>query len=126
MTEEKYNTKDIRHIDEKSQEYIAKGNRMTEEIIIDVSNCSHKSNDDCMEMPICNEYGDLMGYQSCEAQTLCPYRSQKKIECLEQENKQMKSALEEIRDILVDWNNDVYNPQDLVNRMDEVLNDGRE
>ena len=99
---------------------------MTEEIIIDVSNCSHKRDDDCMEVPICNEYGDLMGYQSCEAQTLCPYRSQKKIECLEQENKQMKSALEEIRDILVDWNNDVYNPLDLVNRMDEVLNDSRE
>ena len=35
MTEEKYNTKDIRHIDEKNQEYIAKCNRMTEEIIID-------------------------------------------------------------------------------------------
>lgn len=33
MTEEKYNTKDIRHIDEKDQEYIAKGNRMTKELI---------------------------------------------------------------------------------------------
>lgn len=65
---------------------------MTEEIIIDVSNCSHKSDDDCMEVPICNEYGDLMGYQSCEAQTLCPYRSQKKIERLEQENKELKRA----------------------------------
>lgn len=31
MTKEKYNTKDIRHIDEKNQEYIAKCNRMTEE-----------------------------------------------------------------------------------------------
>lgn len=50
----------------------------------------------------------------------------KKCKRLEQENKQIKSALEEIRDILVDWNNDVYNPQDLVNRMDEVLNDSRE
>ena len=87
MTKEKYNTKDIRHIDEKNQEYIAEGNRMTEEIIIDVSGCPHKSDDDCMEVPICNEYGDLMGYQSCEAQTLCPYRSQKKIERLEQELK---------------------------------------
>ena len=66
---------------------------MTEEIIIDVSNCPHKSDDDCMEVPICNEYGDLMGYQSCEAQTLCPYRSQKKIERLEQENKELKEML---------------------------------
>ena len=31
MTEEKYNTKDIRHINEKNQEYIAEGNRMTED-----------------------------------------------------------------------------------------------
>ena len=42
---------------------------MTEEIIIDVDNCPHKRDDECMEVPICNEYGDLMGYQSCEAQT---------------------------------------------------------
>lgn len=67
---------------------------MTEEIIIDVSNCPHKSDDDCMGVPICNEYGDLMGYQSCEAQTLCPYRSQKKIERLEQENKELKKQIE--------------------------------
>lgn len=92
---------------------------MTEEIIIDVSNCPHKCDDDCMEVPICNEYGDLMGYQSCEAQTLCPYRSQKKIDRLEQENKELKeetlqwkqikdmannnkyrSALEEIKDVV--------------------------
>lgn len=33
MTEEKYNTKDIRHIDEKNQEYIAENNRMTKENI---------------------------------------------------------------------------------------------
>lgn len=78
---------------------------MTEEIMIDVSGCSHKSDDDCMEVPICNEYGDLMGYQSCEAQTLCPYRSQKKIERLEQENKQMKSVLEEIRDLCIHYEN---------------------
>lgn len=67
---------------------------MTEEIIIDVNGCPHKSDDDCMEVPICNEYGDLMGYQSCEAQTLCPYRSQKKIERLEQENKELKKQIE--------------------------------
>lgn len=47
-------------------------------------NCPSKiGEDDCMEMPICNEYGDLIGYQSCEAQQLCPYRSQIKIEKLE-------------------------------------------
>lgn len=69
---------------------------MTEEIIIDVSNCSHKIDDDCMEVPICNEYGDLMGYQSCEAQTLCPYRSQKKIERLEQlKNKYYQQTLDD-------------------------------
>ena len=67
---------------------------MTEEIIIDVNECPHKSDDDCMEVPICNEYGDLMGYQSCEAQTLCPYRSGKKIERLEQENKDLKKQIE--------------------------------
>lgn len=67
---------------------------MTEEIMIDVSNCPHKSDEDCMEVPICNEYGDLMGYQSCEAQTLCPYRSQKKIARLEQENKELRAKIE--------------------------------
>lgn len=67
---------------------------MAEEIMIDVSGCPHKSDDDCMEVPICNEYGDLMGYQSCEAQTLCPYRSQKKIERLEQENRELRKANE--------------------------------
>ena len=69
---------------------------MTEEIIINVSNCPHKMDDDCMEVPICNEYGDLMGYQSCEAQTLCPYRSQKKIERLEQlKNKYYQQTLDD-------------------------------
>lgn len=69
---------------------------MTEEITIDVSNCPHKSDDDCMEVPICNEYGDCMGYQSCEAQTLCPYRSQKKIEHLERlKNKYYQQTLDD-------------------------------
>ena len=88
---------------------------MTEEIIIDVNECPHKRDDDCMEVPICNEYGDLMGYQSCEAQTLCPYRSQKKIERLEQlKNKyyqqtlddeiQINNLLEEIQQIKQDRN----------------------
>ena len=69
---------------------------MTEEIIIDVNECPHKRDDECMEVPICNEYGDLMGYQSCEAQTLCPYRSQKKIERLEQlKNKYYQQTLDD-------------------------------
>lgn len=76
---------------------------MTEEIIIDVSNCSHKSDDDCMKVPICNEYGDLMGYQSCEAQTLCPYRSQKKIERLEQENKNLQAYKDVNEDFKKAW-----------------------
>lgn len=71
---------------------------MTEEIIIDVNECPHKSDDDCMEVPVCNEYGDLMGYQSCEAQTLCPYRSRKKIERLEQENKELKKEKSKLLD----------------------------
>ena len=88
---------------------------MTEEIIIDVSNCSRKRDDDCMEMPICNEYGDLMGYQSCEAQTLCPYRSQKKIERLEQENKELKEEIrfhnKENSNLLAERNANDYNGQ---------------
>ena len=88
---------------------------MAEEIIIDVSNCPRKRDDDCMEVPVCNEYGDLISYQSCEAQTLCPYRSQKKIERLEQlKNKyyqqtlddeiQIDNLLEEIQQIKQDRN----------------------
>lgn len=74
---------------------------MTEEIIIDVSGCSHKSDDDCMEVPICNEYGDLIGYQSCEAQTLCPYRSQKKIERLKQENQALRRTIKDVNIVAV-------------------------
>lgn len=117
---------------------------MTEEIIIDVSGCSHKRDDECMEVPICNEYGDLMGYQSCEAQTLCPYRSQKKIErleqekfaltqesqqksqtiCeLEQENEKYHKVLEEIRtylNILSSIDNDFPNTETYLRIQDKI------
>lgn len=45
---------------------------MTDKVIINdinvVSGCPNKSDDDCMAMPILNEYGDLLYYQSCQAQ----------------------------------------------------------
>ena len=90
---------------------------MTEEITIDVSNCPHKSDDDCMEVPICNEYGDLMGYQSCEAQTLCPYRSQKKIERLEQENKDLKKQIESDKGLITIGGKQQY---EYLQRIDEL------
>ena len=46
---------------------------------IDVSECPCKDYDKCLEAPILNEYCDLIDYQDCEPQTLCPYRSKTKI-----------------------------------------------
>lgn len=64
MTEEKYNTKDIRHINKKNQEYIAENNRMTEkiELTTEVLNCDYFNRNrgfncykgkNCMEAPDC-------------------------------------------------------------------------
>ena len=82
----------------------------------------------------CNEF-----QYNCAKNKNCYYKQLKR---LEQENKELKeqaqldgecidklieardmyrSALEEIREVLKDWDNHVYNPQDLVKRIDEVL-----
>ena len=58
---------------------------------IDVSECPCKDDDKCLEVPILNEYGDLIDYQDCEPQTLCPYRSKTKIQRLQEENEGLKS-----------------------------------
>lgn len=64
---------------------------------IDVSECPCKDDDKCLEVPILNEYGDLIDYQDCEPQTLCPYRLKTKIQRLQEENEKLYKALEEIR-----------------------------
>ena len=58
---------------------------------IDVSECPCKDDDKCLEVPILNEYGDLIDYQDCEPQTFCPYRSKTKIKRLQKENEGLKS-----------------------------------
>ncbi|MBQ3943261.1 MAG: hypothetical protein II669_02990 [Elusimicrobia bacterium] len=65
---------------------------MNETIIngIDVSECPCKDDDKCLEVPILNEYGDLIDYQDCELQTLCPYRLKTKIQRLQEENKRLQ------------------------------------
>ena len=60
---------------------------------IDVSECSCKDDDKCFEAPILNEYGDLIDYQDCESQTLCPYRSKIKIQRLQEENNILKQTI---------------------------------
>lgn len=60
-----------------------------EEIMIDISDCKIKHNDDCLAKPIYNEY-DIVGYNSCKAQTLCPYRTRKIIYFLRQENARLR------------------------------------
>lgn len=60
---------------------------------IDVSECPCKDDDKCLETPILNEYGDLIDYQDCEPQTLCPYRSKTKIQRLQEENNILKQTI---------------------------------
>ena len=111
------------------------GKGMTEEIIVDgvdISGCDNLYEKDDM---ICVDNGIE---ESCQGNN-CYYKQLKR---LEQENKELKeqaqldgecidklieardmyrSAVEEIREVLKDWDNHVYNPQDLVKRIDEVL-----
>lgn len=81
MTKEKYNTKDIKHIDEKSQEYIAKGNRMTE-----VLNCDYFNRN--------RGFNCYKGYNCTDKECYdCYYRQLKR---LEQKYKELKKAYDEI------------------------------
>lgn len=86
MTEEKYNTKDIRHIDEKNQKYIAEGNKMTEEIrpiCLYVETCLDRKEGtrDCAKCEHHLNYWTEVMIRDME----------KNINRLEQENKELKS-----------------------------------
>lgn len=86
---------------------------MTDKVIINdinvVSGCPNKSDDDCMAMPILNEYGDLLYYQSCQAQVACSYRLKQQLQCKEQELKQLKqkyyTSTTEVKEDLIQQNN---------------------
>lgn len=93
------------------------------EVIIDISECRDKCNDDCMAMPIVNEYGDLMYYQSCEAQTECPYRLKQKLQRLQSENDRYKQALEEIKEIAyrLRTKRDYTSPDEVNKDIDSIL-----
>ena len=70
---------------------------------IDVSECPCKDDDKCLEVPILNEYGDLIDYQDCELQTLCPYRLKTKIQRLQEENEDLKKKKDEYYLINLDY-----------------------
>ena len=63
-----------------------------------------------------NEETDICSYtnEKCININKCVYKYQEL-------SSNYRSALEEIREVLKDWDNHVYNPQDLVKRIDEVL-----
>lgn len=101
MTEEKCNTKDKRHIDEKSQEYIAKGNRMTEEIIVDgvnVTGCEYQETIKGEAYCYCIDARNCEGYITeliilCEEHPKCQYKVKTR---LEQENNSLQAQLNNI------------------------------
>ena len=99
MTEEKYNTKDIRHIDEKSQEFIAKGNRMTVEIINSDGSRNWQANILLDNIKRLEQENRELGRKAflaeqnvrTTASTFC--EKDNKIIELEQENKELKKQL---------------------------------
>jgi flagellar biosynthesis/type III secretory pathway chaperone len=124
---------------------------MTEEIIIDGVNVAGCDGLNKNSLPL--KQCDLLQFKTkdggiagrwCTDHSNCYYKQLKR---LEQENKelqaykdinedfkkawdelnekykQLRSALEEIRDCLKDWDNDVYNPKELTDKINEVLQD---
>lgn len=82
---------------------------MTEEIIIDgvnVAGCEYFDRDSSLNncLAHCIPYPECTCYESCDEHPNCYYKQLKR---LEQENKQMKSALEEIRDMVKQANKDI-------------------
>ena len=117
---------------------------------VNVAGCEHLTEIKGCWLSTCDylPYKGNITNQLCKYNDNCYYKQLKR---LEQENKELKekikdkplqcllyndkqnkcalftktvayrSALEEIREVLKDWDNHVYNPQDLVKRIDEVL-----
>ena len=91
-------TEEIKHINKKNQEYIAEGNRMTEEIIIDgidVSGCVNRND---FKLALYDCY--LNGGCQCKDEPNCYYKQLKRLE-------QREKALTEIADNLQKRNHDL-------------------
>ena len=109
-------TEEIKHINKKNQEYIAEGNRMTEE------NCNFQQSYNIFgldDKPCCYLY-----HKYCEEIDSCYFKKYKR---LEQENKQMKSVLKEInltllgvRGLSINCDKQIIKVKAIIN---EVLND---
>lgn len=119
MIEKKYNTKDIRHINEKNQEYIAEGNRMTKEnkIILDTDKLPN----------FANTFIDINTYKRLEQENkeLKAYKDvnedfKKAWDELNEKHKRYRSALEEIREINNKWLKRWMNDSDEIAGFEEM------